>query len=106
MGRQTQHVNVGTRTPDFFFAAFKHHHLDAWVLKPDAVDRIMQFNVNTQVVAVQFELVARLDATVFIDVKFEFGYIAFNTQSPVLVLGWVGGKADELALDTANGLLE
>ena len=106
VGGQTQHVDVGARAPNFFLATFKHHHLDGRVLKTDAVDGVMQFDVYTQVIAVELEFVARLDAAVFVDVEFEFCNITFNKQRPVLVLGRVGGKADQLALLAANGLFE
>ena len=65
----TEHVNVGARAPDFFLAGLKHHHFDGGVFKADAVDCVMQLYVHTQVITVELEFVAGLDAAVFVDVE-------------------------------------
>ena len=80
------------------------------MLKADAVDSIMQLDVDTEVIAVQLEFVARPNAAVFIDVELEAGDIAIGAfahgKAPVLVLGRVRGKAHHLALLAFDGLLE
>ena len=49
------------------------------MLKADAIDSVMQLDVNTQVIAVELELVARFDTAVFVDVELEFCNIALDT---------------------------
>ena len=41
------------QAPDLFLGRLKHHHLDGRVLETNAVERIVKFNVNAQVVAVE-----------------------------------------------------
>jgi hypothetical protein len=52
MARNTEHEDVGARAKHFFFGARDHHSAHLGVLESDAIDRVVQFDVDTEVVAV------------------------------------------------------
>jgi hypothetical protein len=54
------------------------------------LQRIVQLNVHTQVIAVELEFVARADASVFVDVDRQGGDLALKSQLDVFVLRGVG----------------
>ncbi|EHP38252.1 hypothetical protein OR16_38072 [Cupriavidus basilensis OR16] len=68
------------------------------MLEADAVDRIVQLDVDAEVVAVELELVAGAQAGVLIDVYRQRGNGAVEGQLEVLVLGWVS-----LVFDAGGG---
>ena len=98
VGGQAQHVDVGAGAPDLFLGALEHHHLHRRMLEADAVERVVQLDVHAQVVAVQLELVARLDAAVLVDVQLQARHVAVDRERPVAVLRGMGGEAHQLAL--------
>ena len=59
------------------------------MFKTDAVECVIKLNVHTQVIAVEFELIARANAAVFIDVELQGGNFTFVLHGPVLVLAGV-----------------
>ena len=86
MAADTQHENVGTRAEYFVLGAGHHDGAHFWVLEADAVDGIVQFNIDTQVVTVELELVTRTQAGVFININRQGGDSTVKFQFPVLVL--------------------
>ena len=59
------------------------------MFKADTLQSVVQFNVNAQVVRIEFELVARADTRVFVDVELQGGGFAFVFDRPMLVLAGV-----------------
>jgi hypothetical protein len=55
------------------------------MLEADAVDRVVQLDVDAQVVRIELELVARLDAAVLVDVQLQARDVALDRQLPVAV---------------------
>ena len=74
------------------------------MLEAHAVQRIAQFDVDAQVVAIELELVAGADAAVLGDVERQAGHGAFDVQLPVAVLGGVGPVIDAGRLRNQVGL--
>ncbi|TXT37127.1 MAG: Uncharacterized protein FD135_3822 [Comamonadaceae bacterium] len=74
----TQHKDVGTGAEHAVFGAGDHHGAHFGVLKTDADNRIIEFNVHAQVVAVELELVAGAQAAVFVKVSFQCGHRAIE----------------------------
>ena len=64
------------------------------VLEADALQRVVQLDVDAQVVAVELELVAGAEAAVFVDVHRQRGDRAVEAELPVPVLRGVGLVVD------------
>ncbi len=90
VGGHAQHEDVGTGTKHAVFQAGHHHRAHFWVLKTDALQSVVQFDVHAEVIAVELEFVTRADASVFVDVDRQGGDLAIKGQVDVLVLGRVG----------------
>src|SRR3569832_1589886 len=93
-----EHVDVGARAPDAVLAAFEHDDLHGRVLEADAVQRIVQFDIDAEVVRFELELVAGLDAAFLVDVELETCDVAVDSERPVAVLRGIRGKAHQLAI--------
>jgi len=81
-----QHEDVGTRAKNAVFQAGDDHAFDFGVFKTNSVQCVIKLNVHAQVVAVEFEFVARANAAVFVDVELQGGNLAFVFHRPMLVL--------------------
>jgi hypothetical protein len=64
------------------------------VLEAHALQGVVQFHVHAEVVGVELELVAGLDAAVFVDVQRQRGDGAVAGEAPVLVLRGAGVVGD------------
>ena len=92
-----QHEDIGAGAEHLFFGAGDDHGAHLRVLEADAADGVVELDVHAQVVAVELELVAGAQTSVFIKVGLECGHWAVEAQFPVLVLGRVG-----LVIDTTG----
>ncbi len=90
MRGQAQHEDVGARTEDAFLHAGDHHAAHFGVLEADALQRVVQFDVDAQVVGIQLELVAGAQAAVFGHVHGQRGNRAVVAQAPMTVLAGIG----------------
>src|SRR4051812_31474352 len=68
------------------------------MLESDAVERVVQLDVHAQVVRIELELVAGLDAAVLVDVEPQARDVAFHCERPMTVLRRVRGKTHQLAI--------
>ena len=82
---QTQHEDVGARAEDPFLGAGDHDGAHHRMLKADAADGVVEFNVNAEVVAVELEFVARPQATILVKVGPQRRNRAIEFQRPVAV---------------------
>jgi hypothetical protein len=57
VGRSAEHVDIGARTKDARLQTGDDDDLHFRVLKPKALDRVREFNIDAQVVRVQLEFV-------------------------------------------------
>jgi hypothetical protein len=87
---QAQHENVGARAEGAVTRAGDHHGAHFGVLEADAVQGVIQLDVDTEVVRVELELVAGADAAVFGNVDEQGRDGALEGQLDVLVLGRAG----------------
>jgi hypothetical protein len=76
------------------------------VLEADALHGIVQLHVDAEVVGVELELVAGLDAAVFLDVQGEGGHRAVAGELPVVVMRGLGVEGDVVLLVCESNLLE
>ena len=84
------------RAKDAVLAAGDDDAAHVGVLKADAVERVMQFDVHAQVVAVELELVARTNPTVLRNVEGQPRNGALDRQGPVAVLRGVSAVVNAL----------
>jgi hypothetical protein len=99
VGGQAEHVDVGAGAEHARLAAGDDDAFHLGVLEADALHGIVQFHVDAEVVGVELQLVAGLDAAVFLDVQGEGGHmwrLAVEGQSPVGVAGRIGVVGDHL----------
>ena len=89
VGRQAQHKDVGARAKNAVFQTGDDHAFNFRMFKADTLQSVVQFNVNAQVVRIEFELVARADTRVFVDVELQGGGFAFVFDRPMLVLAGI-----------------
>ncbi len=98
-----QHENVGAGAEHLLLGAGHDHGAHFRVFKANALNSVVQLDVDTEVVAVELELVARTQAGVFVKIRLQRGDSAIELKLPVFVLGRGG-----LVFDTAgnaHGLL-
>ncbi|MCY1294200.1 hypothetical protein D9M69_353230 [compost metagenome] len=98
MAADAEHEDIGARAEHLVLAAGDDHGAHFGVFEADAVERIVQFDIDAKVVAVQLELVAGTQAGVLVDIHCQRGDRAFELQLQVLVLGGGG-----LVLDAGGG---
>ena len=98
-----EHEDVGARAKHLVFCAGDHHRAHGRVLEADALHRVVQLNIDPQVVAVELELVARAKARVLIKVGFQRGDHAVDRQRPVAVLAGVGAVIDLFGQNGVQG---
>ncbi|MDT4853386.1 hypothetical protein FQZ97_876510 [compost metagenome] len=104
MAGNAEHEDVGAGAEHAVLAAGDHHGAHFGVLEADAVQGVVQLDVHAQVVAVELELVARADATVFIDVDRQRGDRAIEGEFPVAVFAGGGAVIDHLSLSRDEGI--
>jgi hypothetical protein len=86
MSRAREHINVRARRENAVFAADQHNSSDFGVFEPEPLDRIGKLDVDAQVVAVQFELVAGMKPGILTHVKGESRDSSIYRQVPVTVI--------------------
>ncbi len=66
MRRCSEHINVGARAEDPRLEAGDHDRLNCRMLEAQALNCIRQFNIDSQIVGIEFELVPLGDCDVFL----------------------------------------
>ncbi len=67
-------------------ALVKHHAGDLGMLEADALQSVVQLDIDAEVVGVELELVARPQAAVFVDVHGQRGHAAVDGETPVAIV--------------------
>jgi len=94
VGGQPQHENVGAGTEDAVFHAGDDHAAHFGVFEADALQGVVQFDIDAQVVRIELELVAGAKAAVFGHVHGQGRDGTVESQAPVPVLGGIGPEVD------------
>ena len=94
MGGDAEHEDVGARAEHLFLGAGHHDRAHLRVLEADAVDGVVQLDVDAQVVAVELELVAGAQARVLVEVRHQRGDRAVESEFPVVILGRISLVVD------------
>ena len=99
---EAQHEDVGAGTEDPLFGAGQHDGTHFRVLEADALDGIVQFDVDTEIVGVEFQLVARPEPGILIDIQGERRHRPIEGQLPVSVAARMGIESDPLPVLRGN----
>ncbi|MCY1300993.1 hypothetical protein D9M69_340240 [compost metagenome] len=84
--RLAQHEDVGAGAEDPLARAGQHHGAHLGMLEADALQRVVQFDIDAEVVRIQLERVAGPQAGFLVDVHRQRGDGAIETELPVAVL--------------------
>ena len=95
MRREAQHEDVGAGAEDALLGRRDDHRAHLGVLEAHAVQRIVQLDVDAEVIAVELELVAGLQAAVFGHVHRQRGDLSIEAQLPVFVARGLGTVVDD-----------
>src|SRR5438132_780664 len=85
VARLTQHVDVGAGAEHALLAARDHHHPGFGMLKPDAVERIVEFYIDPEVVRVELQAVAWGEPAFLLDVERHRGHRTVARKTPVSI---------------------
>ena len=99
----TEHEDVGARAEHLLLRAGDDHRAHLRVLEADALHRVVQLDVDAQVVAVELELVAGTQAGVLVEVGRQRRDRALERQLPVTVARRVGLVVDGSGSDGGDG---
>jgi len=91
---KAEHVNVGAGTEDAVLGAGDDHRADFRMLEADALECIMQLDIDAEIVGVELEFISRPDTAVFRHVHGERGDGAVESKAPMLVAGGIGLEID------------
>jgi hypothetical protein len=89
-----QHADIGAGREDAGLARAQDHGPGFRVLEAQALDRVVQLDVDAEVVGVELQLVALEQARRLVHIEDEFGHRPAGDQPPVPIAGWIGGKVD------------
>jgi hypothetical protein len=95
VGRAGQHPDVGARAKHARLARTQHDRFDLGMFETQALDGVVEFDVDAEVIGVQLELVALEQTAVFVHVHCQSGDIAFDRDLPMFVLRRIGLEIDE-----------
>src|SRR4029078_10465239 len=95
--RLAEHVDVGAREEDAAPAAREDDSAHLRLLEAEALEGVVELDVDAEVVRVQLELVAGADAAVFVAVHRDGGDGAVDGDFPVAVAGGI-----DLVVDPAG----
>src|SRR4029450_9379765 len=101
VGGLREHPDVGARAEDALLAGGDNDGADFRVLEAQPLDRIVQLDVDAEIVGIELPLVARPEPAVLADVHGERRPRAGEAELPVPVAGRLGPEVD---LDALGGL--
>ena len=85
MRGQAEHEDVGARAEDAIARAGHDHRADLGVLETDALERVVQLDIDAEVVRVELELVTLADARILRDVHCKARDAAVDGELPVAI---------------------
>src|SRR5680860_120303 len=101
--RLRQHLDVGPGAEHPVQSARDHHRLDARVLEPQPLGRVVELDVDPEVVGVHLQLIARHEAAVRVHREGERRHVAVDLEAPVAVHVGRGVEGDAGSLGHRRG---
>ena len=94
VARLTQHVDVGARAEHTLLAARQNHDPHLGMLEADAVERVMQLDIDPEVVRVELQPVAWGKSAFLGDIQGQRGDRAGTREAPVAIAWGLGVEGD------------
>ena len=94
VGAETKHVDVGAGAEDAVALRADHHGAHLGMLEAQALHRVGQFDVDAEIVGIELQLVAGLEAAILVHVHGEIGDARFGAELPVPVAVGRGAEVD------------
>src|SRR5439155_10522459 len=94
MAGQSKHEDIGTRAEDSILEARNHDGTHLRMLETDALDGVVELDVNAQVVRIELEFVALEDSAIFRDIHRQRRNRPGKAQTPMPVLRWRSAVID------------
>jgi hypothetical protein len=96
VGRARQHADVGAGAEHTVLARLQHHDFNFRMLEAQPLHRVVEFDIDAEVVGIEFELIAVEQAAGLVDVHDQLGDIAIELQLPMPVATRLGLEVDAL----------
>ena len=93
--REAEHVDVGAGAEHAVALAADHHGADLGMLEAQALHHVGQLDVDAEVVGVELQLVAGLEAAILVHVHGEVGDAVLERELPVFVAAGLGAEVDD-----------
>ena len=97
VARLAEHVDVGAGAEDPLLAARQDHDAHLGVLETDAVQRVVQLDIDAEIVGIELEPVAGEKPAIFGDIKCQGGDRAVTGEPPVAIARGIGVERDHRA---------
>ena len=98
MTRDSQHVDVGSGTEDLFVTAADHQGCNLWMLESKPANDVSEFDIHSQVVGVQLEVVPLLERESRIDIHVDPHHRGLLGDVPVTVSRGIYLEGDRVHL--------
>ena len=86
VARCAQHIDIRAGAEDARLEAGNDDHLDLGMLETQPLNNVGKFDVYTEIVRVQLQLIALCERHIFLNVHGQRSHRASDTQLPVFVL--------------------
>jgi hypothetical protein len=109
VGGPRQHADVGSGAEHAVLGGAYDHHLHAGMLEAQPLHHVGELDVDTEIVGIQFELIALEQPAILVDIHRQRRNVAFDIQLPMPVARRIGlkidvaGAASEDAIFTGHG---
>ena len=98
VARPGQHADIGARAEHLFQGRGEDHGTHLRMLEAQALDGVMKLDIDTEIVGVELERVARRQPAVLAHVECERRHPPFGREAPVLVPARMGLEVDHRRL--------
>ena len=86
MRRQTEHEDVCAGAEDPVFGTGDNDRANRRMFKPDTLQRVLQLDIDAEIIRVQLQFVSWAQATVLLHVHSQRRHRAINGEPPMLIL--------------------
>src|SRR2546428_11596306 len=92
--RLGQHTNIRPSTEHPRLRRRDNHRRHLWVLETQTLHGIIELDIDTKIIGIELQLIARHQRRVFLDVHSQRGDPPLDAQFPVLVALWMRSEID------------
>src|SRR6516165_4607377 len=91
---ETEHLDIRARAKHLFFGRSENDGGDLRMLETEPLHRIIEFDIDRQIIRIQLELVTRADTAVLVHIHRQSGDLAVEAELPVAVAVGTSPKLD------------